>query len=136
MGNRQKVTGRADSVPGGLAAGAAVSVITTAGLTGVMALLLERETISWEGAGYGILVMLMLSAFLGALTACARIRRQWILVSLMSGGVYFGILLSVTALFFGGQYQAVGVTALLVAGGCGCSALLMAGKGRGTRRFR
>lgn len=135
MANRQKITGRASSIPAGLATGAAVSVMITGGLTMLLAWLLEKERISWEGAGYGIVVMIMLSAFLGALTACGRIRHQRLLVCLMSGSVYFGILLSITALFFGGQYQAVGVTALLIAGGCSCSALLVARQGRGKRRF-
>lgn len=136
MAKRQKVTGRASSVPGGLAAGAAVSMAITVGLTLWMALLLDHESISWDTAGYGIMAMILLSAFFGAWTACGRIRRQRLLVCLMSGGVYFAILLSVTALFFGGQYQAVGVTALLIAGGCFCPALLAPGKRRGSRSFK
>lgn len=135
MVKQPKVTGRASSIPAGLASGAAVNVGITGGLTLLMALLLERETISWEQAGYGIMGMILLAAFFGALTACARIRHQRLLVCLMSGGVYFAMLLLVTALFFGGRYQAVGVTALLIAGGCFCPALMTAGKGRGKRSF-
>lgn len=136
MSKHQKITGRASSVPAGLASGAAVSVMTTGGLTVLMAMLLEQESITWEMAGYGILIMIMLSAFLGALTACTRIRRQRLLVSVMSGGLYFAILLSVTALFFGGQYQAVGVTALLIAGGCTCSVLLTGRQGKRRTMFK
>ena len=129
MGN-PKITGRASSVPAGLAMGAAVSIAVTGILTAVLAMLLDRETISWDAVGYGILVMIMLSAYLGAITAWMRIRRQRLLVCLMSGGVYFALLLSVTALFFGGQYEAVTVTALLVAGGTGCACLPGVGQGR------
>lgn len=132
----QKTTGRTSSVPGGLAAGAGVSALTTAGLTALMAGLLDRETISWEIAGYWILVMIMLSAYLGSATACRKIRRQRLMICLMSALVYWGILLSVTALFFGGQFEAVGVTALLIMGGSICAALSGTGKGRRVKGFR
>lgn len=135
-----KNTGRASSVPAGLAAGAAVSAVMTALGTVLMAVFLHREMIAWETIGYGILTMIMLSAYLGAVTAWRRIRRQKLLVCLMSGVVYFGFLLLLTALFFGCQYEAVGVTGLLVAGGIGCAAMTGAGKGRHrsgkTRRVR
>ena len=136
MRNHQKVTGRASSIPGGLAVGAAASGSVTGLLTLLMALCLEKEIITWETAGYGIMIMIMLSAFLGSIIACTKIRHQQILVCLMSAGVYFAMLLSITALFFGGQYQAVGVTALLVVGGAICSALFVSGQGRGRRKFR
>ena len=128
---KQKGTGRASTLPGGLGAGAAVSMSITAAGTALMAFLLNRETINWEMIGYGIIVMVMLSAFLGSVTAYRKIKRQKLLVCLMSGVVYWGILLCLTALFFGGQYEAVGVTALLIAGGCGCAAICGMEKGRG-----
>lgn len=137
MRGNPKHTGRTSSVPGGLAAGAMVSTILTALITAVLAVLLDKEIIRWENVGYGVLAMVMLSAFCGAVTANAKIRRQRFLVSLMSGLVYFGILLSITALFFGGQFEAVGVTGLLVAGGCACAALPSGGQGRrGYSRIR
>lgn len=123
-------TGKSSSVPAGLAAGAAVSMIVTGIMSGILAVLLNRESISWEMVGYGILMMIMLSSFLGAVTANAKIRRQKLLVSLMSGFLYWGILLSITALFFGGRYEAVGVTAFLIVGGCGCASMLGIGQGR------
>lgn len=135
MGNK-RTTGRASSIPAGLAAGATVNIILTGILTAVLALLLDRERIPWDAVGYGILIMILLSAYLGAVTARNRIRRQRLLVCLMSGGIYFAILLSVTALFFGGQYEAVGVTALLVAGGTGCAALPAPRQGRGVGNRR
>lgn len=127
----QKTSGRASSIPAGLAMGAVVNIAVTGILTAVLAALLDKDTIPWENVGYGILVMIMLSAFLGAITARSRIRRQHMLVCLMSGGIYFSILLSITALFFGGQYEAVTVTALLVACGAGCAVLPGLGQGRG-----
>ena len=134
MAGIQKATGRTSSVPAGLALGAGVSAVVTGLMTAALAGLLNQETIPWETVGYGILIMVMLSAYLGALTAWSKIRRQRLMICMMSGLVYFGMLLSVTALFFGGQYQAVGVTALLVAGGSGCAAVTGTGKGRRRQR--
>lgn len=111
-------------------------MLTTAVLTALLAGLLDREMISWEIAGYWILVMIMLSAYLGSVTACRKIRRQRLMICLMSALVYWGILLSVTALFFGGQFEAVGVTALLIMGGSICAALSGTGKGKRVKDFR
>lgn len=130
----KQMTGRASSIPAGLGAGAAVSVLVTIVGTAVLARLLDRETIQWGAVGYGILIMVMLAAMLGSITAVKKIKRQPGIVCLLSGFVYWGILLSITALFFGGQYEAVGVTLLLIVGGNGCAFLLCAGQGRGGNR--
>lgn len=127
----KQMNGKASSIPAGLGAGAGVSVVITLAGTAVLAKMLDAETIQWESIGYGILIMIMLSAMLGSLTAIRKVKRQFALVSLMSGFVYWGILLSITALFFGGQYEAVGVTLLLVAAGSGCAFLLTLQGGRG-----
>lgn len=127
----KQATGRASSVPAGLAAGAGVSVLVTLSGTALLAKLLDAQTIQWEAIGYGILTMVMLAAMLGSITAMKRIRRQAGIVCLLSGFLYWGILLSITALFFGGQYEAVGVTLLLVVGGSGCAFLLNSRQGRG-----
>ena len=60
----------------------------------------------------------------GAAVAVGKIKRRRVYVCLLSGGIYYGILLAMTALFFGGQYQGMGVTALLVLAGSGLVALL------------
>lgn len=135
----KQATGRARSVPAGLAAGAGVSVLVTLLGTALLAKLLDTQTVQWEAVGYGILTMVMLAAMLGSITAMKQIRRQAGIVCMLSGFVYWGILLSITALFFGGQYEAVGVTLLLIIGGSGCAFLLhvrQAGGGKGTRRKR
>lgn len=128
-------SGRASSLPAGLAWGAIVNIATTGSMAAILALLLEKERIDWNGAGYGILAMIMLSAFLGAVVAYRKVRHMQLMVCAMSGVVYLGILLSVTALFFGGQYEAIGVTSLLVAGGVFCAAMPRQGNRRGKRSF-
>lgn len=134
-----KITGRAMSMPGGLAVGGGVSLgITLAGCS-LLAWLVGSERIDWQTIGYWIMAMLLLGSFLGASVACARIKRQRLLVSILAGVVYMGILLSITALFFGGQYDGVMVTMILVLGSslaAGLLGLRQEGKKPGSRKRR
>lgn len=130
----QKVTGRASSMPGGLAFGAAISVGLTLLIAGILTWLVSEEKLAWENIGYGIMVLLLISSFAGALAAYGRIKRQRMLVCGIAGVVYFGILLSLTALFFGGQYDGMPVTALLILGGSAAAGLLGLGGNRGGKR--
>ena len=132
----KKITGRATSLPAGLAIGAACSLAATLILTTILAKLVESETLPVEKIGYGIMALLMVSSFAGAMIAFGRIKRQRMLVCIVSGVIYFAMLMSVTALFFGGQYSAVGTTALLVLAGSGTAALLGLRQGRGTKRTK
>ena len=105
------------SMPMGLCIGTTASLGITALSIAMLANLLEKESVSWEAAGYGIMATLILSSFIGAKVSWLKIKHQKVIVSMMSGLLYYGILLSITALFFGGQYEAVGVTFLLVSAG-------------------
>ncbi len=135
MAVNQKITGRTMSVPAGLAFGAVISMSVTILAAAVLAKLVDMETLAWESIGYGIMVLLMLASFLGASASYFRIKRQRLIVCMMSGMVYFALLLSMTALLFGGQYEAIGVTAVLIFCGSACAGLLGLRPGReGSRR--
>lgn len=120
--NRQ--TGKARSVPAGMAIGGTASMMTTFLLSAVIAHALNSERITWEQAGYWIMFLLFISSFIGSKSAAAAIKRQRIIVSVMAGVLYWGILLCITALFFGGNFDAVGVTAGIILAGCGTAALI------------
>ena len=115
----RKPTGRSLSMPGGLAAGALAAMAITLAGTAILAKLISDEIIPQSGTGYGIMVMLILGSWAGAVISKNKIRRRKLLVCMASAGVYFGLLLLMTALFFGGQYSGVGETALLIL--CGAS---------------
>ena len=129
-----KPTGRAWSMPGGLALGAAVSVGITVAVSALIAKLVQTETIRENQIGYGVMVMLGAAAFAGAVLAAGKIKRQRLLVCALSGLSYFCCLMSMTALFFGGQYEAVGVTALLVMGSAMLPTLMGGPSKRGGKR--
>ncbi len=131
----QKPSGRAVSMPRGLVMGGVTSLTTTLVLTALYAKLMESGTMGEGQIGYWVMGMLLGGSFFGSMVAVSKVKRQRLMVCLLSGLVYFLMLMSITALFFGGQYAAVGVTGILVMGGSLLPVLVSgqkprAGKGR------
>lgn len=117
-------------IPGALAAGGAASMALTLVLSLVLAWMVDKGHLPWEQIGYGILALLLICAFAGALVGYHQAGRQRLAVCLGCGGVYFLLLLAATALFFGGTYHAVGVSGGLILAGSGCAGLLAPARGR------
>lgn len=131
----RKVTGNASSMPVGLALGAAVSLLMTLAGAWFFAYLISREILEEVSIGYCAMFIILLSSITGTSAAMGKIKRRRGHVCGLSGLIYFMMLLSMTALFFGGQYHGVGVTALLIMAGSGTVALLgLRGERRGHRR--
>ena len=102
-----------------------------------MAILLDSQTIQESGVGYGSMLLLLLSSAAGTFTAAKTIKRQMLPMGMLSGLCYYAMLLAITTLFFGGQYQGMGVTALVVMAGCCVTALaLVKGKESGAKLHR
>lgn len=133
MVTNRKPTGRAATIPIGLLTGGVTALASTLALTAVLAKLMEGEILPEENIGYGVMLLLLVSAFLGSAIACKRVKRQYLLTAVLTGVVYVGILLSITALFFGGQYSAVGVTILLVFCGSLLAAMLFSRERKGRK---
>jgi len=117
MIRNQKMSGRAVSMPAGLLFGATTSLGITILGSVIIAKLLDAEIIEENAVGYAVLVMLMTASFAGATISRNKIKRQYLIVCGLSGVIYYITLMGITALFFGGQYEAVGVTCILVMGG-------------------
>ena len=117
-------TGKIKTVPAGLAIAASASMITTLIFTAMIANFLNTEKITWEQAGYWIMGMLFAASFIGGKVGISAIGHQQFMISAMTGFVYWGMLLCITALFFGGFFDAVGVTAGIIGAGS-CSAALL-----------
>lgn len=120
----KKVTGKSKPIVVGLAVGCALSIGMTLLGAALMANLVLSEKMATEAIGYGAVVVLLLASAAGAWISATMVKRRRMVVCLGVGGSYYLSLLAITALFFGGQYQGMGVTALLVLGGCGAVALL------------
>ena len=131
----QKVTGTAISVPAGIAMGCAVSLLITAVGSMLVAKLISQEVLMDTAIGYGAMIILLLASALGATVSAEKVKRLRLQVCLLTGVAYYGALLAVTARFFGGQYQGMGVTALLVLAGTGTS-ILLSTREKKTRKYR
>lgn len=117
-------TGKAHSVTTGLVVAASVSMMITLLLSAAIAFFLNTEKVTWQQAGYWIMGMLFASSFIGGKCAYASVKRQRFIISLMSGILYWGLLLCICALFFGGNLGAVWETAGIIGAGSGSAALL------------
>ena len=103
----------------------------------ILAKLISGEVLKEESIGYGVMALLTAASLTGALESVRRIKHQRILICAASGILYWGILLAITAVCFGGQYQAVGETGLMIFCGSALAAMISAaaaGKGRGKAR--
>lgn len=134
MTTKTKRTGRALSIPAGLALGWAVAAGIMVGMAALLALMIHTEKLPMEKLGYGMTAMYLLSSFLGALTASRRIKHQQVLICLMAGLLQLGFLLLTTALFLGGQYDAVGVSGGLILAGSAAAGALGIRQERGGKR--
>jgi len=124
MAEIRKSTGKAKSIPGGLAMSGLISMVITFVLCAAIAGFLEAEKITWTHAGYWIMGMLYLSSFVGSKFAVMFIKRQKLTIIIMTSILYWGLLLCLTALFFGGDFSAIWETAGIIAAGAGSAALI------------
>ena len=124
MRNNQRVSGRADSIPVGLAVGSVSSILLTIACVMILTKLVDNGKMLWENIGYAIMVQTIVVSFIGAKIAYMRIKRQRLLTCMLSGLIYYGFLIATAAIFFGGKYEGMAVTALLVLAGCVCASLL------------
>lgn len=113
-----------------------MSMAVTLILAVVTAKLVDVGALAEGRVGYAALAILLTATVSGACVAAGRIKRRRLVVCIASGGLYYGFLLLLTALFFGGEYTGMGVTALAVLGGSGASCLLGMGQGSGHRSKR
>ncbi len=120
-----KMTGRASSLPAGLAIGALISMIITIIVAAIGAHLMISEMVSHEQIGYCSIAALLSGTILGAMVSSRMVKRRRLIVCLLSGLTYSLILLSITALFFGGQYEGVIVTFVTICIGSVAAALLV-----------
>ena len=131
----QKVTGTAVTMPVGICIGCVVSTALTILGAGLVAKLIDMEVLRENAIGYGAMMIILLASISGAGIAVTKIKKRMLQVSAMVGLLYYAMLLAMTALFFGGQYQGMGVTALMILAGCGV-VVLIAGREKKTKRYR
>lgn len=134
-----KFTGQSKSMPIGLALGWGISLGITILGSALLSMLILNGTINWKHSGYGVMVVLLLSSYVGASFAAGALKSRRLLVCMLSGVLYLFTMLGITALFFDGQYEAVSITSALIVGGSMCAALVHSAEKknfRGTHKKR
>lgn len=72
MVTKHKPTGRAAGFPKGIALGTLAAMASTAALAALLAMLIASGAVREENLGYGVMVLLFLSAALGGTVAFGR----------------------------------------------------------------
>ena len=106
-----------NSMPKGIIAGVIGSVLVTFASVTIFSGMILREIISEESKGYCAVAILLASVTTGSSIAISKSSNR-VRTSLYIGIIYSTILLTVTAILFGAQYQGVGVTIFVVIIGC------------------
>ena len=112
-------------------------MVLTVIMASILAWLMSREIIKENGIGLASAIILIGCAAIGSAVASGKIKHRRLLVCMVTGCVYYLMLLCCTALLFGGQYQGMGETALTVVGGSAAAAFLsLKGEGSTPRKPR
>ncbi len=123
-------------VAAGGAVGAGVSVCATFVLSAIVAKLVDTGALGEGWIGHSALAITFLSAWVGASAGYGHARQRRLEVSALSCGIYFLLLLALTAVAFGGMYTGVWKSLLLVVSAALVAALPALRKGRGVKRKR
>ena len=127
---KMKTSSKTMGIPLGLAIGVSVSLIVSVLGAAVCAWLISSEKIGQGSISYAALIILALAAVAGAIISAMLTKRLRLQVCMLSGVIYYLALLGTTALFFGGQYQEMGVSAVVILVGSAIVAFLPAKNGQ------
>lgn len=117
------------TMPGILSAGAVVSVVIMLAGASICATLILGGTIKESSVEYCAIAILLLSAIAGAATSVGKRGEKRLYIGMAVGMIELLVLLSVTAVFFGGRYEGVLVAAMSIFGGCILAVLLTQKRG-------
>ncbi len=114
-----------------IALGALAGYLLSIAGSAVLAWLVARGTVAQTSIGYGSMVILVLCAAAAPWLAGRLFGRKKLIVTGLTGLGYYLCLLATTAMLFGGEYQGMGVTAVMVLLGAGLTVLpTLLGKGQ------
>ena len=105
-------------------------MITTLCASALTAKMLQCQWLDEEKIGYGAMLILFITAWIGAVVSYNRIKQHKIIISLIFALSYFALLLGITVLFFEGRISGVGETVLLIMGGSFLTVFLKTAAGK------
>ena len=122
MPTAKKNRGQALSVQAGLFRSSVVMLLLTIVLSVFLTVLLQRGILTEGKSGYGVMLLLLIVSFTGSGYSAAKIKHQKMMMCLYSGLIYFLMLLGITAIFYGAQYEAVWQTFAVIGAGTAAAA--------------
>lgn len=120
MAMKLKSNGRSTSIPAGIGIGLAAALVIMVIGAMLLAWLVSTERAGENAVGWGCMVILPAASATGNFCAWSLIRHRRLLITGITTAALY-VLLLILALPFGGQYEGMGLTALLVALGGGIS---------------
>ena len=102
------------SVPVGILTGVLLGLMITVLGAILLSMLIYRQTVQEDGVGIGAMIIVGVSALAGVIAAVTLVRRRRVQVCVLTGVGYQLSLLGMNALLFGGQYNGVMTTIILV----------------------
>lgn len=126
----KKAKGTATAVPLGVLWGAIISMLMTVISALILTWLTLNKITNQQQLGYCIMGALFCAATIGSFVSTALVKRRKLLISLMTGLTYYLTLFSITALFFGGNFQGAAVEGLLITAGSLITGILQLTKQR------
>ena len=135
MALKRKLTEKARSVPAGIALGLLAELFVIMAGAALGAYLIVTEKLSQDAVNICAMITVLFGSAAGTAVSTVYIGKRRALVGLISGICGYLTLLGITAMFFEGQYAAMGETALMLVFGCGSVVLmgLLPEKGRKSR---
>ena len=101
-----------------IACGIMVSLITMVICIAIFAALIQSEAITEGARGYCSVGIHLTSIIIGSCVALKREKRNAIWISFMLAIMYCAVLITMTALVFGGQYCGISATVCVILTGC------------------
>ena len=124
---------KSKSAPWSIALGATVSLSITLSAAAIVAALIQSNKLSPEVIGYAVMIILIVSSLAGSMVAGKRSVTKKMIICVLTAACYFVALLCITAMFFGGTYKGISVTALVVASGSIAAGLIPIQQGSGVK---
>lgn len=103
--------------------GVACSCLVTMVVTAVLAGMISKKLIPEEKIDYCRVVILLISTIAGVDIAILKCDNR-VLTGMYIGVAYLAMLMTLTSIFFGGEYQRIGVTSSIVLIACFFAAML------------
>jgi len=97
-----------------VAIGVMVSFAVMLAGAAISAAMILSSRIPVSAEAYCTMAVLLLSSFSGVAVACRNIGKRRLIIGTLIAAVYYILLLGITAIWFEGRYQGVGVTGLVI----------------------